>query len=345
VDTTVSYYSFTTTAASASYAITLSGMTDDVDLYYYDTDSNYTTASCKPLYGRKTTETCATATLSSSTTIYLAVKGNYTTAGADYSLLVKQPSMAESSSPPAADQGSVGAPVPISTGVLNTATVDDSTGGANGGYSYYVASVTAGQQYGVALSSLDDNLALDVFDADSSFTTAVCSSDQSGMTSEGCTLTASGSSLYIRVDGSGTTDGDVYGLSVVQPLGDNCDPLATFVDKTYFDEGSTASGSRFALSVTSGQSYAGCIRSDPGADADGDDVTLRLFNASAGLEGTAACTATSLSNASSYSLCGPVTADGSTLYAQVTTPNQSGGALFSWQVMAGASDCTALGGR
>ncbi len=342
VDTTASYYSFTTSVSDESYSITLSGMSDDADLVYYGTDSTYTTSECRPFYGRTTTESCRTVQLADATTIYLSVSGDYTTAGSTYGLLVKQTQLAEVSSPTGVDQGSVPSPVTVTTGALNMATVDDS-GGSNSGYSYYKATVTAGQTYGVALSSVDDDLALDVYGADDSFTTTVCTSDKSGSSAEGCTLTAAGSSLHIRVDGTNTTNGDVYGLSVVQAQGDNCDPLATFLEKTNYDQASGSSGSRYKLDVTSGASYTGCIRSRQGGFADGDAVTLKLYNASEGLSGTAACTATSLANASESSLCGPVTADGSGLYAQVTTPNQDGGALFSWQVLADAPSCP--GGR
>ncbi len=83
VDTTVSYYVATVTAGQP-YAISVRGMSDNVNLYVYDNDSTYSTWVCRPWIGGTTDEVCTV--IATGTEMYILVNGIYTSAGATYTL-------------------------------------------------------------------------------------------------------------------------------------------------------------------------------------------------------------------------------------------------------------------
>lgn len=85
VDTGISLYSVSVTSG-ARYTISLTGMTDDVELFVFD-NSGYTDIACYSMNDGTADEQC-TATATASGAFYLEILGIYTTAGAFYTITV-----------------------------------------------------------------------------------------------------------------------------------------------------------------------------------------------------------------------------------------------------------------
>ena len=88
VDRTTSYYNITGLTMGRNYMASLTGLTDDADLYVYDSDPSFTTpAICSPdntINLGLIAEDCTL--ISTSTNIYIEVDGKYTSEGAKYDL-------------------------------------------------------------------------------------------------------------------------------------------------------------------------------------------------------------------------------------------------------------------
>ena len=198
VDTSESTYQITGVTASTTYTVALTGLDDNVNLNVYD-DAVKTTLLCSSANGGTTNESCnATA---ASTSLYVFVSGSATASGANFTLNVTE----VPATPPAENLT-----LAFGTGDLpHAGTVDTSES------SYQITGVTTAFDYSVALTGLDDNANLYVYD-DAVKTTLLCSSANGGTTSESCTATAASTSLYVFVNGSATASGANFTLNVTE---------------------------------------------------------------------------------------------------------------------------------
>lgn len=185
-----SYYTFTTSATTQT--ITLTNLTDDVDLQVY-TDSSFTTPSsnwsCPINYGT-IAETCTAVSPASAGTVLYIRAWNYTSAGATYTLGVTTTSTTGS-------EGAAGAPLTISMPHNGQVAVISSL--TNSYYSY----TTVGTVGTINLTNLTDDVDLDVY-TDSTFSTLdfnwSCTINL-GTTADNCIATSpvpAGTVLYIQ---------------------------------------------------------------------------------------------------------------------------------------------------
>ncbi len=197
VDTTNSYYEITGVYAGTSYAVSISGMSADADLFVYD-DLMQTAPLCSS--GTAGDDACnATPT---GTSIWVRVSGQWTGGfGAGYTLDVAGP----------AAEGTMAMPAVLAYGIeLPYAGSVDATN------SYYeLIGVTAGTTYDVSITGTSTDADLYVYD-DLGYSALLCSSAQVG--DDSCTATPTGTSLWVRVYGGWTGGaGAVYTLGAVEP--------------------------------------------------------------------------------------------------------------------------------
>ena len=76
VDGGISYYEVTGLTSGASYTASVTGMSADVDLYVYLTDSSYTSSDCSPIEFGFTDEICAVT--AAGTSMWIAIDGQWT---------------------------------------------------------------------------------------------------------------------------------------------------------------------------------------------------------------------------------------------------------------------------
>jgi len=85
VDTFNSYYAVSGLTAGNNYTINLTGISDDVDLYFYDVNSSFSGIACSSTTGSTTASESCSFTVTGSTG-YILVSGAFTTAGASFTL-------------------------------------------------------------------------------------------------------------------------------------------------------------------------------------------------------------------------------------------------------------------
>ncbi|MCP4751216.1 MAG: hypothetical protein GY866_10000 [Proteobacteria bacterium] len=200
VDTTDSYYLVTGLTASLTYKVTLTGLSDKVDLYVNNSAFPTLVPSCYDTsilsFESNDVECSATAT---GTSLYIRADGSLTDLGSFFQLNVL---------PPAADQGSAGAPLDI------TASMPDYSGEVGSGKSYYVVTgLTASQSYMVTVTEMDDDVDLEVYD-DADLNTRLCSSSNWFTWDEDCSAEPSGSSLYLVVEAALLTSSSTFTVDV-----------------------------------------------------------------------------------------------------------------------------------
>lgn len=151
--------------------VTLTGLTDDVDLLVY-TDSTFLTTECSSTHGGTSDESCTAD--GSSGHVYIGVDGAYVGTTANFTL------------------GVVALPIThLTTGVLPYTDV-----AAPGTDNFYDLAVTAGHQYRIDLTALSANVELGVFaNAPTLGAALACLSAHPGTADESCTVTANSALL------------------------------------------------------------------------------------------------------------------------------------------------------
>jgi hypothetical protein len=203
-----------TVSPGVTYTTSITGLTDNVDLYMFGNDNTFSTpAICSPNNTLNTGTTPEDCTLvSSGGTLFFIVDGIFSsTATIQFTVLTAPTPII----PAPSDEGTIGSPIAL--------TVNSPIPGqvAWGGTSFYtVSGLSAGTRYTISITGLTENANLKVFGSDSTFTTpASCSTDNTflrGTTPEDCTLIASGSALYFSVAADTTSAGVAY-INLVEP--------------------------------------------------------------------------------------------------------------------------------
>lgn len=197
-DRSNSYYMVTGLTVGTDYIISLTGLSGDADLRVFDNDSSFATAACSSLTNGTNNESCGVT--ASATTMYIMVE-NFTSPSTSYTLSLSINTNV--------NEGLVATPQAIALAAMPY------SGTVLTGESYYaVTGLTIGTDYAVALTGLLENANLYVYDIDSTFTTSVCSSTNTSTSDDVCTVTASGTTMYIMVDGSLSGTGTSYNLDV-----------------------------------------------------------------------------------------------------------------------------------
>lgn len=238
VNTSESYYIANVTQGQ-TYAISITGLTDDADLYVYGADSTFSTVACQYTLFGPAGETCVVA--AEGPGMYLMVDGQFTSLGALFTLdLAVSPNAAE---------GDALAPLAISA-LPHSGTVDNSR-------SYYSIPVTQDSTYIVSLSGLSADADLYVYDNDSTFSTVDCQSSSLGTDSEACSFTAAGTTLYVMVDGQYALGGTSFELDVaLSPYPAEGTALAPLTLASLPHSGTVdTTESYYSITVTSGLSY------------------------------------------------------------------------------------------
>lgn len=238
VDLTTSTYQVAVTPGS-SYTVTLTDLTDDADLYLYD---SLGTELCRGMNGGTSAESC-TVTASESV-LYITVGGNFATTngGATYTIAVVEESQSG---------GYTSESVELVVGTPYSGMVDLTT-------SSYQVAVTAGSSYTVTLTNLTDDADLYLFDSSG---TQLCVGYNGGTTDESCTVTATESVLYISVSGAWATasGGATYTITVVgdgqSSGGYTAESWAWFTIGTPYNGQVDTTSSSYYAAVTPGQAY------------------------------------------------------------------------------------------
>ncbi len=216
-------YSVPTTAGTV-YTISVTGLDDDADLYVFGNNSAFTSqAVCSPHngpYAGAAPEDCTLA--SSGGPFYFIVDGIFSTAASVNFTALTTPAPAV---PSPTSEGSVSSPKTV---ILDTPDIGQvSVDSAPTITSYYAASVTAGQRYTVSITGLSGDVDLNVFNNDSTFSTAPNASCLLGLDythlagptptiPEDCTLVASGNTLFFSTT-SFTASGGAAFIILVEP--------------------------------------------------------------------------------------------------------------------------------
>ncbi len=208
VGATSSYYTVTGLSDGTSYFVSLSSVSQDVELFVYPDTSDYNPVNelcTSNNYADPRPEACiATATVSTIFVIRVDVLSG--TTGGTYSINV---------TPVPASVGSAGSPSDI------TSSLPGYLGGLDGTPSYYVVTgLAASTAYRVQLGNLTDNVDLEVWDDATFAGTMLCSANASSI-AETCEATSTGAGeVYIYVvNAAGSTDVAFY-LDIMDPLFD-----------------------------------------------------------------------------------------------------------------------------
>ena len=203
VDTTSSYYHITVSPSTA-YTLSISNMSDNVDLFVYDNNSTFADnrITCSSENTSVSDEQCNY--YSTGPDLYVRVSGQNTAAGAPFVLDIAEISIQGTG------EGTSSAPVDMAS-LPYTGSVDTTL-------SFYNAAVSQGTEYAVILSDLTDNADLYVYDNDGTFSALACSSVFKTGFNEVCVITPSGTDLYILVSGVRTSSGADYVLHVGQTV-------------------------------------------------------------------------------------------------------------------------------
>jgi hypothetical protein len=252
--------------AGQSATVTLSQASDDVDLEVWLLSGRGPELVCASATAGSGDEQCAVAGGGVTPGAYLEIRvsGANTLGGAGF--LVRF----EASWAP---EGMPAAPVTVAVGEPRGGAVD-------GTASYYQAAATPGETYGVRVRNPTADVALRVY-GDASFAgVPLCTSSTAG--DEVCYAAATGTTLYVLVDGAGHATGAQYELEVVPPgEGAPGSPVALTLGASRASFVGAGS-SYYEVAVSAGTRYA--IE----ASASGLDATLRVFG-DATFSGEAIC--------------------------------------------------------
>ncbi len=208
-------YVVSNTTATA-YTVSITGLDDDADLYVFGNNGDFTSAAAcsqdNTIFSGTTPEDCTLT--SSGGALYFIVDGLFsTTSTVNYTALVtRAPAVAVP-----ADEGSIGTPIML---VADTPRVGQV--GFDGTSFYAVTGLTPSQRYTVSITGMTNDVDLNVYDNDSSFSTtanAKCLIDNTAFldkTPEDCTLQVTGNTLYFSVTAF-TQSGGVAFINLVEP--------------------------------------------------------------------------------------------------------------------------------
>ncbi|MDH4247453.1 MAG: hypothetical protein OEW39_06530, partial [Deltaproteobacteria bacterium] len=199
----ISYYEITGLTAGTAYTVSRTGISSSTMAFYVYTLGGWQTCSNSAALA---TTSCAA--IPTSTSLWVQVHGNSATGGDTFTLNVVPGGLAA--------EGRFDTPVLLAFGTADlphNGTVG-APGNANYQSLYQITGLTAATSYTVSLTTMSDNVDLWVY-TDAFLTAEVCKSINLGITAESCTLptSATGTSLWIKVDGFGTTAGASFTLT------------------------------------------------------------------------------------------------------------------------------------
>jgi len=196
VDSTASYYVNTVTPGEG-YIIRLTGIDKGARLAVYGDDAAFSTPLCSSASGGTSDKVC-TVTASSSA-MYVKVYGAPTATGSGFTI-----DFAPTTN---VSEGSAGSPMSLDGLMPHHGTVDSTA-------SYYVSTVTPGEQYLISMTGITMNRAdLYVYADDTVFSSPSCSVTYM-LDSKFCVVTATSGQMYIKVDGQYTETGAGFDLGI-----------------------------------------------------------------------------------------------------------------------------------
>jgi len=203
-----------TVSPGVTYTTSITGLSDNVDLYMFGNDNTFSTQAICAITNTRFTgtrpEDCTL--VSSGGTLYFIIDGIFSSAATVQFTALTAPTPIV---PNPSNEGTIGSPIALTVGTPAAGQV------AWGGTSFYtVSGLSTGARYTVSITGLTGNANLKVFGNDSTFTTpASCLTDNTfsgGTTPEDCTFVASGSALYFSVAADTTSAGVAY-INLVEP--------------------------------------------------------------------------------------------------------------------------------
>ena len=206
VDTGKSYYS-ASVQNGIGYAITISDPQDNLTLDVHDATATGTQLCSATWNGTDPSFGCSTFAISD--TLVIVIDGAGSTAGSSYLLKV------ESNNSVSADEGDLLSPVALGTAPVGY------FGHVLTSESYYSVTLDASKSYSVALTDLSpeqSGVDVDLYVYNNSGSTLLCSSVNSGLTDENCTVAAGEAGVLLKVTQSGTK-GASYAITVAEETG------------------------------------------------------------------------------------------------------------------------------
>ena len=289
------------------YKISMTGATDDTDLFYSGTDNTFsTTAGCvvdNSTIEGQSPEDCIV--IAPGTILYFGVDGGF----------LSTPSAAFTISVELLDITNLGLSLPIL----------DATDPASA--RIYAVPVTAGSDYTVAITGLNNDADLHVF-TDNTLEAVECLIDNTrftGSTPEDCTVRATSGTLYFIVDGIFSTAPDVLfaafagsapvsGSTVNE--GTPSSPFTIFLDTPVYGQVGVNGSSYYAISgLTAGRRYTASMN---GLTKNGDG-DLKVYNNDASFTTPAPCVIDNTAFTGTTAEACTVNTTGSTLYFKVTS--------------------------
>ncbi|MDH5720244.1 MAG: Ig-like domain-containing protein [Spirochaetia bacterium] len=259
VDTTSSYYVISGLTVDSYYNLAVTNPSDSNISIHLCSDTSYT--SCGMNIGFDS------AIDPSAGTIYVKISGDLTDAGASYTLNIIPRAL-----------GSVVSPAVIAypAGLPIIYTVDTTS-------SYFqLNGLIAGTNYTYEITGLTGNADLYVY-SDTGFSTLICSSMNTGSTTESCSGKTTTTSVYIKIDGSNSLYGAEYTLDVIPPSSEGTDtapiPIAYATDLPYLGSVATLDSSYYKVtgltaSTTYVFSFTGMTANTVALDVYSIDFTL-----------------------------------------------------------------------
>ncbi|MBU2511376.1 PPC domain-containing protein [bacterium] len=290
-------------------SVTLSGLTYDADLYIYS-DSDFTQQVRRPYYGRTFSE------ISSGLAgfkvddqyLYFSVNGEHSPYGADFTLTIIDEGNSESLAPGCNfDRGAPENPIQITDIYISYRERVET-------YSYYKLVATAGNTYWISLTGLDDDVDLDYFGDDSTFTTIVSSSTNSGADAEYLEVTLNTDNAYFRV--SDQAAGECFQISFQKGEGSVEHPVSLYTEKYNVALVSDQS-SYFIFPVSQGTSYTATIAGDDSGGSLGCDADLYLYDDDSSFTTAVACSGLPKDSTTDAESCTD-TAGGSSYYIKIS---------------------------
>jgi len=252
-----SYYVVNGVTAGDYYHVSLSNISNDVDLYVYESP-DFTGSLDSSINPGTADESVIVNTTGAD--LYIRVQSFDAPEGARFVIVLENM--------PLEDEGTALAPIKLTNSVTHVGTV----GLTN---SYYAVAVTNGV-YQMTLTSQEGSPDVLYYDGDSNYQDSLYTC--SGVSPLWCLVTAHSPDMYLAVNGQGTASGAVYELNVSpyygQTEGTPDAPVPLTLDSLYNGTVyNTTVDSYYSVGVTSGTSY------DVSMTSLSDDADLFVYNA------------------------------------------------------------------
>jgi len=194
-----SLYQITGLTAGHNYMVTVTGMTEDVDLGVYS--DLFITMQCMSMAFGTADEACSASATGTSLYLWISANSNY---GSMFTISATDLGLTPVS------EGTLAVPIILTTGIGGNLPYNGSTAGNVASSYYSVSPITIGNNYTFSLSGLIGNVWFYVY-SDAAHTNLICNNN--GSATPSCNGIGTGATMYIQITGA-DLPGATYQINV-----------------------------------------------------------------------------------------------------------------------------------